>query len=546
MDRRQSRWHAIRELRAGRAANAAGQAGLATVVTRQSTTIPHTLRIGDIEDITSLNPHLAAIISQGYMSTLTMAYLVRYGADNRPIPELATAVPTIKNHLISADGLQITWHLRRGVKWSDGAPFDADDVVFSTNAVNNPQNNELGRDGWELIRKIDEPDKYTVIFHLKKRYSAYLPTFFGTAGANPCILPKHILGKLANINNAPYNSKPIGIGPFRYVEWVRNDHVTMEANPYYWRGVPKLQKIIYKFVPDRNTLLTQVQTGEIDMWPLVGLGFYERVKALPNVKTIVSTGYSFSHLDFNNARPIFKDKAVREALRYATDRRTLRDKVQHGLGILQEGPITPVSPLYTAFPRIPFDLAKANALLDAAGWKRGADGIRVKDGQRLVLDFANGTGQPDGDQEIELIRTTWQRIGVQIDLHHYPMTLMFASYQHGGIVFASKFDVIFFSWQLTPDGDLTAEYGCDQMPPAGENDLRYCDPKTQAYLSAAKATYDEADRKPILARAQRQIIADAPSIVLWMRQDIFTYNKDLQRWKPNNTTPFDSMLDVDI
>ncbi len=121
---------------------------------------------------------------------------------------------------VSKDGLTITWHLRHGVKWSDGAPFDADDVVFSTNAVNNPANNEVGRDGWDLITKIDEPDKYTVVYHLKKPYSGYLPSFFGSAGANPCILPKHILGNLPNINTAPYNAKPIGIGPFRYVEWV--------------------------------------------------------------------------------------------------------------------------------------------------------------------------------------------------------------------------------------------------------------------------------------------------------------------------------------
>jgi peptide/nickel transport system substrate-binding protein len=513
---------------------------------KNSTTIAHTLRIGDIQDITSLNPHLATAASLNFMSELTMAYLVRYGHDNRPIPELATQVPSKKNHLISSDGLTIVWHLRKGVRWSDGAPFDSDDVVFSTNVVNNPKNNEVGRDGWDLITKIDEPDKYTVIFHLKKPYSGFLPTFFASAGANPCLLPKHLLGTLANINNAAYNSKPVGIGPFRYVTWVRGDHVEMEANPYYWRGTPKLKKIVYRFIPDRNTLLTQIQTGEIDMWPLVGLGYFDRVKILPNVKTIHSPGYFYSHVDFNMARPLFADKALREALRYAIDRRNLRDKIQHGLGVLQEGSLTPASPMYTALPRIPFDLVKANALLEADGWKRGPDGVRVKNGTRLAFNIVLGSGSPDADQQVELIRSTWQAAGVQINVLHYPSTTLFAPYQDGGILYAGKFDVISFAWQMTPDGDLSTVHQCAQVPPHGQNTLHYCDPKTDALLLQAKAAYDEDERRPILAAVQKQIIADVPEIVLWIREDIYSFNSDLTGWHPNSTTPFDDMLGVDI
>jgi len=144
-----------------------------------------------------------------------MGWLTRYDSENKPFPELLSVLPTVENGGVSKDGKTITWHLRHGVKWSDGAPFDADDFVFSTQAVLNPKNNEVGRDGWDLIEKIDEPDKYTVVYHMKKPYAPYLATFFGTAGANPCIIPKHILGNLPNINTAPYNALPIGIGPLR-------------------------------------------------------------------------------------------------------------------------------------------------------------------------------------------------------------------------------------------------------------------------------------------------------------------------------------------
>ncbi len=513
---------------------------------RNASTIPHTLRIGDIQDVPSLNPHLATALSLGFLSELTMAFLVRYGARNEPIPELAIEVPSKENHLVSADGLTITWRLRHGVRWSDGAPFTADDVVFSTNAVNNLKNDEVGRDGWDLITKIDEPDKYTVVYHLKRPYAAFLPTYFGTAGAEPCILPKHILGALPDINHAAYNSKPVGIGPFRYVTWVRGDHIELEANPYYWRGMPKLRKIIYKFIPDRNTLLTQMRTGEVDMWPIVGIGFYDRVKALPNATTIAHPGYLYEHLDFNMTRPIFADRAVREALRYALDRPTLRQKIWHGLGVLQEGMIPPISPLYTALPRIPFDLAKAIALLDADGWRRGTDGVRVKNGRRLVFDFAANSGQPDGDQAIELIRSTWQQIGAQINLLHYPPTVFFGSYQDGGTIYAGKFDVIDFAWQLTPDGDLSNLLECDDTPPNGQNDMHYCSAAADANMRRMKATYGLAERRALDAAVQRQFIADVPSIVMTIREDVFSYNSDLTGWHPNSTTPFDDMLDVDI
>src|SRR5579863_5197547 len=133
------------------------------VTTRSNSfTIPHVLRYATAEDINSLNPHLNSQGTLQYMSALTMAWLVKYDVRNIPYPELATAVPTKANGGISKDGLTITYHIRKGVRWSDGAPFNADDVVFSTRVVLNTANNEIGRAGWDQITKIDEPDKYTV------------------------------------------------------------------------------------------------------------------------------------------------------------------------------------------------------------------------------------------------------------------------------------------------------------------------------------------------------------------------------------------------
>ena len=525
------------------AASAAG--GGAAGGRKNAFTIPHTLRIGDTQDFDSLNPHLATAITLASLSQLTMAWLVRYGHDNRPVPELATVVPTQANGGISKDGLTITWHLRKGVKWSDGAPFDADDVVWSTRAVLNPANNEVGRDGWDLITKIDEPDKLTVVYHLKKPYSGYLPTFFGSAGANPCILPKHILSALPNINSAPYNSKPVGIGPFRYVDWVRADHVTLEANPYYWRGKPKLEKIVYKIIPDRNTLLTQLQTGEVDLWANVPPAFVDRATALKTTAHSREPGSIYQHLDFNVTRGPLRDRTVRAALRLALDRPTMVQKINHGVGILQESPMSPAIPIATTLPFVGFDVAKANALLDRDGWKRGPDGIRAKNGMRLYFDWATTTGSPDADSRIELIRSMWKQIGADFDLKHYNTALFFQL--RGGIAYDGKFDVTAFGWQMTPDGDLNPFNSCTLFPPNGQNVERFCDrQRLEPLLQQQKTTYDEGKRKAIVAKALKIIDDEVPYVVLFIQEAVHVYNDDLTGWRPNSATPFDDFMNVDI
>ena len=204
--------------------------GTTGVGSRHSYTIPHVLRYATGEDVAGLNTHLYnSAITVGFMSALTAAWLTKTGPHNEPVPELATVIPSKENGGVSSDGKTITWHLRKGVVWSDGAPFNADNVVFSTKAVLDPANNELSRDGWDLITKIDEPDKYTVVYHLKHPYGDFAYLYFSSAGT-PSVLPRHLLAGLPNINHAAYNALPVGIGPFKYAQWKRSDFVEMVAN----------------------------------------------------------------------------------------------------------------------------------------------------------------------------------------------------------------------------------------------------------------------------------------------------------------------------
>jgi peptide/nickel transport system substrate-binding protein len=514
---------------------------------RQPYTHPHELRFASAADIQHLNPILGISQYEAYLAALTMAWLIRTDAKgDATVPELITVIPSQKNGGISADGKTITWHLRHGVKWSDGAPFTADDVVYTTKQVLNPANNAISTDGWDQITKIDEPDKYTVVYHLKAPYSSFAVTFFSTGGANPSVLPQHLLKRYHDLNQVPYNSLPVGIGPFKYEAWNHGDSIVMVANDRYFRGRPKLDRVIYKTVQDRNTVLEQLRTHELDLWDPLSPHYYPEVSAIPDITMSKTPSFTFDHLDFNLRTPALKDVRVRQALRLAIDRAQINAKVQNGLYILNESPVSPASKYYLALPRVPYDIAKANAVLDAAGWKRGAGGIRSKGGRRLSLVFAVAAGIPDTDTEIELIRTSWNQLGVDFIVKRYLAAQFFAPASGGGIIYGGKFDVVLFGWGSDPNEDMSNLYACYRFPPNGQNDMHWCDRAATAAMDAAKTSYDPAVRKKYIDVVQRRVYADVPTVVITTRRELAGYNSDLKNWHPNPIEPFDDMMKVDI
>ena len=518
----------------------------ADVQRSNATTVPHVLRFATAEDIQGLNPDINTQAVLTYLAQMTMAYLFRYDHQNRIVPELATVVPTFDNGGISRDGKTIVLHLRHDVRWSDGEPFEASDVVFSIDVINNPANDVPSRDGFDRITKMDTPDKYTVVVHLREPYGEIVPTLFSTSGG-ASLLPKHILGSLPDINHAPYNDLPIGIGPFRYTAWRRGDSVELEANPYYWRGRPKLERVIMKLIPDRNTVLAQLQTGEIDLWYPFGGAFLARVQAIPTVNVLRSPSYAYNEIGLNEKNPALADHDVRRALRLATDRKTIIAKVAHGVGILQDTAAPLVDPLVPKdIPFVAYDPAKANALLDHAGWRRGSDGIRAKNGVRLSFTVATASGTPDVDTQIELIRSWWQAIGVELTLQHYQSSMLFAPKADGGILNNGKFDVAFLAWNIPVPVDPFNLYDCKQTPPTGQNIVNYCNPKVDALFADMHRTYDQARFKTDLSGILHAIADDVPIIVQNGRENIFAFNKDLKNFHPNNVTVFDDMMNVDI
>ncbi len=197
-------------------------------------------------------------------------------------------------------------------------------------------------------------------------------------------------------------------------------------------------------------------------------------------------------------------------------------------------------------PLVDYNPDRARQLLEEAGWKVGDGGIRVKNGQKMTLQFPYYTGVSTADETVEMIREELRAVGIDIETRKYAPAMFFAPFQNGGIVYGSKWDMTMFAWQDLPVPDISNLFECNQIPPNGQNVLHYCNPKVDAMLEQIKRTYDEREQARLLAEEVRTIVNDAPTIVLYILDTGFTYNKNLTGYRPGAFTPFDQMLDVDI
>ncbi len=336
----------------------------------------------------TLNTVVSAGGSSVYLSYLWGAFLFIADDKMNIVPELATEIPTQANGGISPDGLTIVYHLRHGVKWHDGAPFGADDVVFTWHAIMNPKNNVITRLGYDKIASMTAVDPYTVRVKLKEPYAPAVANFFGPGEVSYIILPKHILGQLPDINRAPYNSKPIGTGPFVVDSYDPTTGVMLSANPDYWRGHPKLRGIDYRIIPDSNTTMVMLRSNELDVAVVSDTHAHELAKD-PGIVIVGEPAPQNAFLSFNTQRAPFDDVRVRRAIAMAVDRKFFVHAFQYDVGSVANGD---EPPFYWAFDpqvRMPdYDPARAGAAARRSGLAYGS-GDRLPDEERqaALADF---------------------------------------------------------------------------------------------------------------------------------------------------------------
>lgn len=482
----------------------------------------------------SLNPLLASNTAENFYASLAFDELVTLDASRNDVPDLAQRVPTLANGDISKDGRRITYHLRHGVTWHDGVAFSSADVKFSWQAVMNPRNNVVERRGYDQVSSVDTPDAYTAVFHLKRPFAPFVDTVFAESDDPYRIVPAHLLARYSDLNRTPFNQLPVGTGPFRVKRWIRGDRVEYVANTSYFRGKPKLAKVTAFVIPDLNTASSEVRAHQVDVVIDLPSANYKVLRDVPGVHTLLVKAPSYTSIELNLAHPPLDDVRVRRAIAYAIDQRRLVLDLTAGTGTPATGDL---SDFYWAYDgnvmKYPHDLAKANALLDAAGWKRGTDSMRSKNGKPLSLQMAMGTGSATGRGISVQVQANLRSAGIDVPIKAYDFAVLYATQALGGILHGGKFDLAVFSWVAGADPDDSSQWTCSMTPPAGNNDAHYCNPAVDRAEAAALDTFDRTQRKAAYATIQEHLAHDVPVVFLYYSPLRYATGLGVRDFQPN-------------
>jgi peptide/nickel transport system substrate-binding protein len=493
-----------------------------------------TLVAGMTGNVNTLNPILTTESFEVQVFSLIFDPLIETRPDGTDVGILAVRVPTLENGDISRDGMRITYHLRSGVKWQDGAPFSSADVAFTWRAIMNPNTAVSTRHGYDIVSRIDTPDPTTAVVHLKSPFAPFVHTFFGPSDEPFAILPEHLLAKYRDLNDVPFNAMPIGTGPYRLTKWARGDRFTFAANDAYFLGKPAIASISIRIVPDENVAAAQMRAHELDWFIEASPRVYRQMQGIEGVDERLVAFNGYDAIQFNTSAKPFDDARLRRAVGLAIDKSALVRTVTYGV----EQPATEDLPrfLWAFDPKAGTtqrDLAGAKALLDAAGWRPGSDGIRVRDGARLELPLAFRSDSLTDRNRGVVIASMLREAGIDVELKGYTTALLYGPFSGGGIMATGKFSAALMTWYAGIDPDDSTQFFCDQVPPAGLNWSRYCNRSVDAAERIALTHYDRTTRARAYATVQNALATDAPYIYLWWPRQIEAINADLRGFAPN-------------
>ena len=420
--------------------------------------------------------------------------------------ELADQLPTLQNGGVSADGLNITIKFRKDANWSDGTPVTADDAVFTYNMIMSDKNGVFSRYPYDTyVESMTASDPKTLQIKLSSAYADWSTSFFTGISR---VLPKHILQPVfdtdGTLDNAEWNrTANVVDGPYTLTEFVSDDHLSFAANDNYWRGRPKIDTIFFRIFADRAAQLAALQSGQSDIGSYIVGSEIPALKQTSKFEIMNSpNGYIvtiFMNIDPKTAHPAMTDPNVRRALALAIDRQLIIDKIYNGIYTI---PATYWDKTVYDNPDLKpyaYDPAQAKALLDAAGWKVGADGVREKDGKKLELRYVYISGDETTDTMIVTFQQMLADVGVKLDITPNTQEVLWASYTDNGELAHGNYDLTQWSdgmWYFPSPS--TSYFLCSEQPstdyPTGYNWFGICDQSLEKLFSVADVEMDPQKR----------------------------------------------------
>jgi len=458
---------------------------------------------GSIGDASNLIPLLSSDSTSHEIGGLIYNGLVKYDKNLNIIGDLAESWD------ISRDGLVITFHLRHNVRWHDGQPFTAEDVLFTYQLTVDPRTPTAYAGDFLKVKKAEALDDYTFRATYDKPFAPALMSW-GNA-----ILPRHLLAG-QDITRTPLARKPIGTGPYKFKEWITGQKIVLVSNTDYFEGRPYIDGYILRIIPDMATMFLELRAGGIDRMSLTPLQ-YTRQTENPlfrrDYKKFRYLSFAYTFVGYNIKNPLFADRRVRQALALAIDKEEIIQGVLLGLGKPATGPFKPGTWAYNqnvmTFPHNP---GKARALLAEAGWlDRDGDGLLDRDGQPFAFELLVNQGNEVRGKCAEIIQRRLAEIGISVKIR----VVEWAAFVND-FINKRRFDATILGWTIPLDPDLYDVWHSTKTGPQELNFTSFKNEEVDRLLEKGRSTFNLEERKKCYYRIQEILAEEQPYTFLYV------------------------------
>jgi peptide/nickel transport system substrate-binding protein len=429
----------------------------------------------------------------------------------------------------SPDCLELTWKLRRDIKWHDGHPFTAEDVLFTYQAMINPKTPTAYKEDFLAVKSAEVIDPYT----FRVTYSR--PLAKAVQSWAMWMLPKHLLERYVadgKLKESPENSRPVGTGPYRFQEWKSGEKVVLVSNNEYYEGRPYLGRIVYRVIPNQGTIFLELKAKGVDLASLTAIQYARQTEYPAFRKAFRKYRYpssAYTYFGFNLKDPRFADRRVRQAFAHAIDKQELMEGVLMGLAREATGPIRPGSWAYTnKVTRYDYSPEKAKALLAEAGWKDNGDGVlRDKDGKAFSFTIRTNQGNEERKKVAEIIQQRLAAIGVKTEIQ----VIEWASFIKEFIK-KKRFEAVVLGWGVGTDPDQYGVWHSSQIGPDQLNQISYANPEVDHLLEEGRASCHQQERIKYYHRFQEVLAEDQPLVFLYFRDALPVVSSRVQGIQP--------------
>jgi len=475
-----------------------------------------------IGDASNLIPMIAGDAASHAIAGQLYLPLLKYDRDLNLAGHLA------ESWEVSADQLSITFHLRPGLKWSDGKPFTSVDCLFTLRLIQNDHTQSAYKSDYMMVKRAEAPDAHTFTVHYDEPFSPALSSWAGLG-----ILPKHVF-EHEDIMDTPLSRHPkASIGPYFLDDWQPQQAILMRANPDYFDGPVWISERLTRIIPDPATQFLELSAGRLDemgLSPMQYMRLFEMKPTLKNnYKRYKYLDFVYTYLGFNLKRKPFTDRRVREAIAYAIDRQELVDGVLLGLGEVIATPYKPGTQWVNRNlkPR-PYSSEKAKQLLKEAGWSDSdGDGVLDKDGKPLAFTILTNNGNKQRADAATIMQQRLKQVGIAVKVRLVEWSAFIENF-----INKRDFDAVILGWSMTPEPDQYNIWHSSQTGPRQFNFLSYNNPKVDKILVDARRTFDITERKRLYDAMQQEIYNDVPMVFLYAPYSLPVIHKRIHGIEP--------------